>query len=180
MAARRCDHRQPPFLGSYKMRQELGEQYTGSLFSLYADRVPGAADLVCYWFERARALIAAREAKRVGLLATNSIRGGANRRVLERIKQTGDIFMAWSDRPWILEGAAVRVSMVGFDDGSEQVRQADGKVVSGINADLTSSFDLMAARRLKENEGIFFRSDEKGGPFDIDAATAHRMLLSLE
>ena len=27
--------------------------------------------------------------------------------------------MAWSDRAWILDGAAVRVSMVGFDDGSQ-------------------------------------------------------------
>ena len=66
------------------------------------------ADLVCYWFERARAQIAAGKAKRAGLLATQAIRGGANRKVLERIKETGDIFWAWSDRPWILEGAAVR------------------------------------------------------------------------
>ena len=38
------------------------------------------------------------KAKRAGLLATNSIRGGANRKVLERIKETGDIFWAQSDR----------------------------------------------------------------------------------
>ena len=73
-----------------------------------------------YWFERARALIADGQVQRAGLLATQAIRGGANRRVLEGIKATGDIFMAWSDRKWVLDGAAVRVSMVGFDAGAEE------------------------------------------------------------
>ena len=73
--------------------------------------------MVCYWFEKARAMIEEGKVKRAGLLATNSIRGGANRKVLERIKETGDIFWAQSDRDWILDGAAVNVSMVGFDNG---------------------------------------------------------------
>lgn len=64
-------------------------------------------------------MINANQAKRAGLLATQSIRGGINRRVLKQIKQTGNIFMAYSDEEWVLEGAAVRVSIVGFDDGSE-------------------------------------------------------------
>ena len=51
-------------------------------------RVPGGADLVCYWFEKARAQIEAGQAQRAGLVATNSIRGGANRKVLERIRAT--------------------------------------------------------------------------------------------
>ena len=42
--------------------------------------------------------------KRSGLLATQGIRGTDNRTVLERIKSTGDIFMAWSDEPWIVAG----------------------------------------------------------------------------
>ncbi len=66
-------------------------------------------------------MIEAGKAKRAGLLATQAIRGGANRRVLERIKETGDIFWAGVDRDWVLDGAAVHVSMVGFDDGSETV-----------------------------------------------------------
>ena len=72
-------------------------------------------------------MLAESRVKRVGLLATQGIRGGANRRVLQRIKDTGDIFMAYSDRPWVLEGAAVRVSIVGFDDGSEHYRTLNGK-----------------------------------------------------
>ncbi len=81
---------------------------------IYQGRVPGGADLVCYWFEKARAQIEAGQAQRAGLVATNSIRGGQNRKVLDRIRETGAIFNAWSDLEWINEGAAVRVSLVSF------------------------------------------------------------------
>jgi hypothetical protein len=121
-------------------------------------------------------LIAAGKAKRAGLLATNSIRGGANRRVLGSIKQTGDIFMAWSDRPWILEGAAVRVSMVGFDSGEQVEHILDGRVTLAINADLTGQANLTQAVRLRENEGIAFQGTLKVGQFDIDQLTAQNML----
>ena len=53
--------------------------------------------------------------KRVGLLATQGIRGGANRAVLDRIQQIGTIFWAWSDRNWLLKGATVHVSMIAFE-----------------------------------------------------------------
>jgi len=88
----------PPFLGDKKMRAELGAEYVQTVRRLYEGRIAGGADLVTYWFERARALIEQGEVKRAGLLATNSIRYGANRNVLERIKTSGDIFMAWSDQ----------------------------------------------------------------------------------
>jgi hypothetical protein len=180
----------PPFLGGSKLLRELGESYVSRLRGLYQGRVPGGADLVCYWFEKARAHIEQGKARRAGLVATNSLRGGANRKVLERILDTaiipngngehhgdgklrlvprGDgrggaghatglagagsapgsqdqrhqirpgqvdsrdvagpggtggragetavtlaIFNAWSDQPWINEGAAVRVSLVCF------------------------------------------------------------------
>ena len=54
------------------------------------------------------------EPKRVGLLATQGIRGGANRRVIERIKSSGDLFLAWSDEPWVLDGANVHISFLGL------------------------------------------------------------------
>ena len=73
----------PPFLGDKKMRAELGDKYVEDLRALYAGRVPGGADLVTYWFEKARAQIEAGKAKRAGLLATQSIRAGANRKVLQ-------------------------------------------------------------------------------------------------
>ena len=124
------------------MRAELGDKYVENLRALYAGRVPGGADLVTYWFEKARAQIEVGKAKRAGLLATNSIRGGANRKVLERIKATGDIFWAISDRDWILEGAAVNVSMVGFGEAYGHLPVLDGSTVATIYADLGAASDL--------------------------------------
>jgi hypothetical protein len=87
----------PPFLGSQFMRREMGDDYVTELRRMYGDRIPGQSDLCCYWFEKARGLIEQNECKRAGLLATQGIRGGANRKVLKRIKQSGDIFFAISE-----------------------------------------------------------------------------------
>jgi hypothetical protein len=157
----------PPFLGGKRLRSELGDEYVDRLFDLYDGRVPREADLVCYWFEKARAMVEAGKVKRVGLLATQGIRGGANRKVLERIKETGDIFWAQSDREWVLDGATVHVSMIGFDNGNEKEKTLNGKNITLINSDLTSSFDLTQAKQLTENFGISFMGVTPAGSFDI-------------
>ncbi|CAG0985589.1 hypothetical protein ARNL5_02824 [Anaerolineae bacterium] len=169
----------PPFLGGKRLRTELRDAYVDQLFALYEGRVPHEADLVCYWYEKARARIEQDKAKRVGLLATNSIRGGANRIVLNRVKKSGDIFMAWSDRPWVLNGAAVRISIVGFDDGTQQSRMLDGSVVEAVNSDLTASVDITKTSPLIENRGIGFMADTKNGPFDISDEIAQQMLKAV-
>jgi type II restriction/modification system DNA methylase subunit YeeA len=166
----------PPFLGGKRLRTELGDQYVDNIFGLYNGRVPHEADVVCYWFEKARAMVAEGKAKRVGLLATQGIRGGANRKVLERIKETGDIFWAQSDRDWILDGAAVHVSMIGFDNGSESSYMLNEIPVSAINADLTGALDLTIAKLVRENTGLSFMGDTKGGAFDITNDVAMKML----
>ena len=166
----------PPFLGGKLLRGQLDDAYVDALFKLYEGRVPAEADLVCYWFEKARAAIARPSAKRAGLLATQGIRGGANRKVLQRIKETGDIFLAWPDQPWVLDGAAVHTSIVGFDGGFESSRELDGAAVESINANLTTGADLTMVRSLKENLGIAFMGDTKGGPFDIPEPVALSLL----
>uniref|UniRef100_UPI0013EAB9D7 class I SAM-dependent DNA methyltransferase n=1 Tax=Candidatus Chloroploca sp. Khr17 TaxID=2496869 RepID=UPI0013EAB9D7 len=168
----------PPFLGGKRLRTELGSSYVDTVFMLYDGRVPREADLVTYWFERARALIEQGHVQRVGLLATSSIRGGANRKVLERIKASGDIFMAWNERPWILNGAAVEVSMIGFDTGVEQERSFNGSSAQHINPDLTGDLNLTQAQRLTENSGIAFMGDTKGGAFDLTPEQAVQMLTA--
>lgn len=165
----------PPFLGGNRIRQELGD-YVDRLFKLYAARVPAFSDLCCYWFEKARAHIADGKCKRAGLLATQGIRGGANREVLKRIKETGDIFWAESDRPWVLDGANVHVSMVGFDDRTEVTRILDGITVSSINPNLTSCSDITTAKALPANQGICFMGPSAKAPFDIAAVLARAML----
>jgi hypothetical protein len=166
----------PPFLGGNKIRAELGNKYVDDLFKLYGGRVPAFADLVCYWFEKARAMIEEGKAKRVGLLATNSIRGGVNRRVLERIKETGDIFWAQSDRDWILDGAAVNVSMIGYDNGEETQKLLDNKSVEKINPDLSFATDTTQAKILIENSNISFQGPSPKAPFDIDYDIAQKLL----
>jgi hypothetical protein len=84
--------------------------------------------------------------------------------------------MAWDDEPWVLEGAAVRISLVGFDDGSEPTRTLDGQPVPTINADLTTSLDATIAEPLRENLGIAFMGDTKGGPFDVPGTLARQWL----
>ncbi len=162
----------PPFLGGKRMRTELGDFYVDALFELYDGRVPREVDLVCYWFEKARAMIEAGNVKRTGLLATSSIRGGASRKVLERIKKTGGIFWAWSEREWILDGAAVEVSMIGFDDGEEKSHLLGGRPVIKINSDLTASTDLTQAKRLQENLNLSFMGVTPAGEFDIPESVA--------
>jgi hypothetical protein len=166
----------PPFLGDKKMRLELGDDYVDRLHSVYSNRLPGQSDFVCYWFEKARNEIKKGNVKRAGLLATQGIRGEANRTVLERIKDTGDIFWAWSDRNWILDGAMVHVSMIGFDDGREKERCLNGKSVSKIYSDLTADIDLTKALELVENNGVAFQGVTKYGPFEISQNTAREML----
>ncbi len=166
----------PPFLGGNHIRHELGDEYVDALFRLYDGRVPAFADLCCYWFERARSAIESGTLKHAGLLATQGIRGGANRKVLERIKVTGSIFWAQSDRDWILDGAAVHVSMVGFDNGCEGARELDGIAVQAIHSDLTATADLTRAGRLVENSGICFMGASPKAPFDIDGGTAREII----
>jgi hypothetical protein len=166
----------PPFLGGGKIRGELGGSYTEKLFRLYGDRLPNFSDLVCYWFEHARKAIETGKTFRVGLLATNSIRGGANRVVLERIKRTGDIFWAESDRDWMLDGAAVNVSMIGFDNGTQKLRILDGREVEQINPDLTRQADITIAVPLRENSGLAFIGPSPKAPFDIDQSVADVMI----
>jgi type II restriction/modification system DNA methylase subunit YeeA len=168
----------PPFLGVRKLREHLSNDYVEGLFTLWDERVPAEADYCCYWFEKARAQVEAGKTKRVGLLATQAIRAGASREVLRRIKETGDIIFAISDREWILDAANVHVSMVGFDGGEQTTRVLDGQQVPAINADLTTTFDLTSAKRLPGARGVSFMADTKGGAFDIDAEAAIGLLHS--
>jgi MmeI, DNA-methyltransferase domain/MmeI, helicase spacer domain/MmeI, N-terminal domain len=172
----------PPFLGDKVMRRELGHGYVDELRRVYGNRIPGQSDLCCYWFEKARHQIESRKCKRAGLLATQGIRHGANREVLKRIKQTGDIFFAVSDQKWVLSGANVNVSMAGFDDGSERLRHLDGKPVEVILPNLTGSgsqeLEITSAQRLAANEALCFVGVMKGGPFDLTDAEGLPLLAA--
>lgn len=168
----------PPFLGSKVFRQNgLEDGYLGALYAVFD--LPKTSDLCCYWFELARRELERNEGLRAGLLATQGIRGGDNRTVLERIKRQGDIFCAWSDREWTLDGAAVRVSIVAFGAKPTGAAQLDGRSVSVINADLTSEADTTTAQALAENGVIPWSiGTQKGGAFEFDWKCARRLLAA--
>jgi type II restriction/modification system DNA methylase subunit YeeA len=166
----------PPFLGDKLMIGVMGAEYVTQLRKTYQNKLAGGADLVCYWFAKASQGINRGIWLRCGLVATNSIRGGANRAVLDDIVGHGRIFEAWSDEPWVLDGAAVRVSIVCFDEGTETEACFNGRMVGEIFADLTSGVDLTEGRQLTENKAISFIGDQKSGPFDISAEVARSWL----
>ncbi|MDR0458680.1 MAG: hypothetical protein LBH10_06620, partial [Burkholderiaceae bacterium] len=170
----------PPFIGVSRKRRELGQDYLDALNRAYAGRVPGGADFVCYWFENARAALADGKLVAAGLVATNSIRGGASRKVLQAIAHSTHIFNAWSDEPWVNEGAAVRVSLICFGDGEPVC--LNGVEVARIYPDLTASssdeqpLNLTTALPLAQNLNASFQGASKKAKFEIAGALARHWL----
>ncbi|MEM1380744.1 MAG: class I SAM-dependent DNA methyltransferase [Pseudomonadota bacterium] len=168
----------PPFLGDRKMIGELGEQYVSNLRKTFEASVPGGADLVCYWFGKAHPVLEEGLSIRCGLVATNSIRGGANRKVIDKIVRGLGIFRAWSDEPWVVDGAAVRVSVICFGNKSVNGTKLDGVGVKSIASDLTTNrgFDLTRAAHLSTNQRAAFIGSQKNGAFDLPGEKARAWL----
>ena len=86
----------------------------------------------------------------------------------------------------MIDGAAVRVSLVCFSRAGDEAEAAagsrlDGAAVDEIYTDLTArrggiGVDLTNVRRLAENAGVAFMGDTKGGPFDIQGDLAREWL----
>lgn len=161
----------PPFIGGWKIRQALGDGYVKALWSAY-DSVPEKADYVMYWWDRAAEAVRSRQARRFGLITTNSIVQIFQRRVLQRHLDANEhpvrISFAIPDHPWVdtANSAAVRVAMTtgGLEDGIGQlgrtVSEDDAHVeiaysqVSAINSELTEGAESGQAVALKANEGL--------------------------
>ena len=170
----------PPFLGGSRKGGELGRNYFDALNNVYAEHVPGGADLVCYWFHKARQQIVAGKLKAAGLVSTQAIRAGSNRKVLDAIVADTRIFDAWSDEEWINEGAAVRVSLIGFGPifPVDRSSRLDGLEIAAIYADLTTGegLNLTQAKPLGENSDTSFEGTKKYGDFDIAGEVARNWL----
>jgi type II restriction/modification system DNA methylase subunit YeeA len=170
-----------PFLGAKKFVAELGEAYANSLRSAWAGDVQGASDLVCYWFAAAASQLANGKLERAGLVATNSIRDGANRKVLSQIVVDGRIFAAWSDEEWTVDGASVRVSMVCFDQSNFGAVNFNENKVTKILANLTANddgHDTTKSLQLTENIRTAFVGGQKDGKFDMAGQEARALLAA--
>ncbi|WP_425230981.1 DNA methyltransferase [Sphingomonas sp.] len=167
----------PPFLGNKKMIAELGEDYTRALRATYPE-VPGGVDLVCYWFAKAWAAIVAGRTQRSGLVSTQSIRRGTNRKVLQPVVDEGRIFYALSDEEWTVEGADVRVSLICFGRDRSGLSTLDRQSVARIGADLSSDGDGRRPNILQTNLHVAGQGTISGGPFEVPPSVARRMLAA--
>ncbi len=169
----------PPFVGNKKMIGELGEDYVSRVRKAFDGRVPAGVDFVCYWFEKSCTAIEDGATDRTGLVATQAIRAGANRSVLERVVAMSRIFDAWQNEEWINEGAAVRVAITCFGNSGQPTR-LDGEEVDTIFANLSAGgslgTDLTQAGPMSSNLGKIFQGTTKGGSFDIPGELARAWL----
>lgn len=167
----------PPFIGNKRLRAALGDDCTAAIFDTFGNRLPATSDFCCYWFEKARDHIAKGKCQRAGLLATTGSKQMSSRRAFERIKESGKIFFAISDRDWFDAGTAIRICMVGFaaPDAADKP-MLDDQPVAEINADLSSGLDLTGKKYLQANEKLCFMGTTKVGDFDIPQETAWSML----
>ena len=143
------------------------------------------ADLVCYWFEKAE-----RPANRLGQgdrgpsasSRTNSIRGHAQPASSCRIGHPTagtNLMRLGADEPWVVDGAAVRVSLVCFcrqaDAANAVVANSAGRrrAVDEVYADLTArrgDAGLDLSRGWTSTGERWCRlswATSKGGPFDM-------------
>ena len=164
----------PPFVGDKKLIREVGEDYAARLRLAYVGSVPGGANLVCYWLERAKVGLSSGNVRRVGFVTTNAIRTGADRRVLELLSNVAPIYEAWADEPWVVEGASVRVSLICVSK-TQISKRLDGESVETITPSL-SQFSTLLPSRLEQNAGTSFTGTFLNGPFEIPTELAEMWL----
>lgn len=165
----------PPFIGTARMRDALGDGYTEALRRTYPT-VPESCDYVMYWWDKAADLARAGQVQRFGFITTNSLRQTFNRRVLQRHLDQSDprlsLVFAIPDHPWVdsEEGAAVRVSMTAAQSGelsgllqtvtAEKESGSDNfdldfiSRVGPIQADLTIGANVAGVEILRANENL--------------------------
>lgn len=105
----------PPFIGTSRMRDALGDGHTEAIRSTFKE-LPESCDYVMYWWHTAAEKTRADEVQRFGLITTNSLRQTFNRRVVTphlAAKKPLSILFAIPDHPWVDTAmcAAVRIAM---------------------------------------------------------------------
>ena len=192
----------PPFVGSARMRDALGDGYTEALRQAYKGRVPDSVDLVMYWWYNAATAVQRGPAERFGFITTNSIKQIYARRVMQPFLE-GELapltlMFAISDHPWVesADGAAVRIAMTVVektsssssgrllsvetetipqddDDADVTFLEEEGRILS----DLTIGADLNSTLSLKANDGLSNRGMQLyGGGFILTDDEANRII----
>jgi len=190
----------PPFLGNWRMRGELGDGYTETLRSAY-NEVPETADYVMYWWHRAAERVRAGKTRRFGFITTNSLRQTFQRRVIAPHLADKDtpasLVFAIPDHPWVdsADGAAVRIAMTAVEAGTRDghllrvvaEEPGDGEGAAKvefseryglIHSDLTVGPNLTTAVPLKANEKLSCPGVKlHGAGFIVTPEKAHELGL---
>ena len=162
----------PPFIGAASMRAALGDGYVEALRAAWPE-VPESSDFVMYWWQRAARQVAAGQARRMGLITTNSLRQTFNRRVVQAALAAGThLEMAIADHPWVdfAGNAAVRIAMSVLAPGEGEgelltvtderpgefgeMAVALGAQRGLIHADLRVGANVAAAQPLRAMQGV--------------------------
>ncbi|MCC7141908.1 MAG: class I SAM-dependent DNA methyltransferase [Candidatus Eisenbacteria bacterium] len=186
----------PPFIGSKRMRDVLGDGYVDAVQAAWP-AIPEATDFVMRWWHHAAELVRAGKVRRFGLITTNSMRQVYVRRAVEP-HLCGEpplaLVFAVPDHPWVdaSDGAAVRIAMTVGEQGQAEgrlvtvQRERDKATETGddlvertematgrIHADLTVGVDVTRAVPLKSNlELCSVGMKTIGAAFQVDLALA--------
>ncbi len=166
----------PPFLGCKRLKKELGEVYVEKLYQRFPE-CANFADLCCYWFQLANNKL--KEGDYAGLVATNMIRKGTNKKAsLEYIANNGGFIKnAITDQKWSGE-ANVHVSIVNWSKTKPSSFFLDGVLVNNINNSLLDEINTDKIETLIANRGFYFVGDQATGKgFEIDENIAKQWLL---
>ncbi len=172
----------PPFLGGKKISGAAGSDLREWLVNVLADGAKGNADLVAYFFLRARSLLNPRGT--LGLIATNTIAQGDTREVgLDRLVAAGfTITRSIQSRSWPATSANLEYAAVWGSVGRVGTvpRVSDDAEVARISTLLEPAGRVDGHPiRLAENAGIaFIGCYVLGMGFVIDPAEAQQWIAA--
>jgi hypothetical protein len=165
----------PPYIGQYKQRDELGHDYVDRIHAAYpANR---NADFVTYWYTKALQIM--RKGERAGFVSTKTISQNENRAasLLPLVEKGGTIIDAHSAYPWPGEAVLHIAIICWIMDTYSGVIKLDGNIVSNISPQLKSEVDVTRAAKIKSNNKISFKGVEPGvTEFVLDNRTATEFL----
>jgi hypothetical protein len=187
----------PPFIGTKRVRDALGDGYVDALAQAYPD-MPRNTDFVMFWWRRAADLVRSGRTQRFGLITTNSLPQIFNRKVvaaaLVEAQKPLSIVFAIPDHPWYLgrDMAAVRIAMTigaaGRQEGQlflvvdprrNAARGGDElqpPIRGVIHANLTVGVGTDTAKPLFANHGLCRQGVKLGAPgFIVSGEQARRI-----
>jgi hypothetical protein len=103
----------PPFVGNWKMRRDLGDGYVETLRKIH-DKIPESVDFVMYWWDMAAERLVSGKIRRFGFITTKTITQVLSRKVLDNHMNKGlHLALAIPNHAWVDEDASafVRIAM---------------------------------------------------------------------